>query len=92
MTANQELSIAHYFADLTAPRIDRSRLLDIVTIALCAVIAGADSWDDIEDFGKDKYDWLKVFLDLPHGIPSQDTFRRLFERLDPDELQRGFLG
>jgi predicted transposase YbfD/YdcC len=95
MTANQELSIAHDFADLTDPRIDRSRLLellDLVTIALGAVIAGADSWDDIEDFGKVKYDWLKVFLDLPHGIPSHDTFRRLFERLDPDEFQRGFLG
>jgi predicted transposase YbfD/YdcC len=95
MTADQELSIAHYFADLTDPRIDRSRLhelLDIVTIAICAVIAGADSWDDIEDFGMVKYDWLKTFLDLPHGIPSHDTFRRVFERLDPDEFQRGFHG
>jgi DDE_Tnp_1-associated len=95
MTADQELSISHHFADLTDPRIDRSRLhelLDIVTIAICAVIAGADSWDDIEDFGKVKYDWLKTFLDLPNGIPSHDTFRRLFERLDPDEFQRGFLG
>jgi predicted transposase YbfD/YdcC len=95
MTANQELSIAHHFADLIDPRIDRSRLhelLDIVTIAICAVIAGADSWDDIEDFGRVKYEWLKTFLDLPNGIPSHDTFRRLFERLDPDEFQRGFLG
>ena len=95
MTADQELSLAHHFADLTDPRIDRSRLhelLDIVAIAICAVVAGADSWDDIEDFGKVKHDWLKTFLDLPNGIPSHDTFRRLFERLDPDEFQRGFLG
>ena len=95
MTADQELSIAHHFADLTDPRIDRSRLhelLDIVAIAICAVVAGADSWDDIEDFGNAKHDWLKTFLDLPNGIPSHDTFRRLFERLDPDEFQRGFLG
>ncbi|HCG02614.1 MAG TPA: ISAs1 family transposase [Chloroflexi bacterium] len=95
MTADQELSIAHHFADLTDPRIDRSRLhelLDLVTIAICAVVAGADSWDDIEDFGKVKHDWLKTFLDLPNGIPSHDTFRRLFERLDPVEFQRGFLG
>jgi predicted transposase YbfD/YdcC len=95
MIADQELSIAHHFADLTDPRIDRSRLhelLDIVAIAICAVVAGADSWDDIEDFGKVKYDWLKTFLPLPNGIPSHDTFRRLFERLDPDEFQKGFLG
>ncbi len=58
MTADQELSLAHHFADLTDPRIDRSRLhelLDIVAIAICAVVAGADSWDDIEDFGNAKH-------------------------------------
>jgi predicted transposase YbfD/YdcC len=95
MKADRELSLAHHFADLTDPRIDRSRLhelLDIVAIAICAVVAGADSWDDIEDFGKAKHDWLKTFLDLPNGIPGHDTFRRLFERLDPDEFQKGFLG
>ena len=95
MMAAQELSLAHHFAGLTDPRIDRSRLhelLDIVAIAICAVVAGADSWDDIEDFGKVKGEWLKTFLALPNGIPSHDTFRRLFERLDPDEFQRGFLG
>jgi predicted transposase YbfD/YdcC len=95
MKPDQELSLAHHFAELTDPRIDRSRLhelLDIVAIAICAVVAGADSWDDIEDFGKAKHDWLKTFLDLPNGIPCHDTYRRLFERLDPDEFQRGFLG
>ena len=94
MAADQELSLAHHFADLTDPRIDRSRLhelLDIVAIAICAVVAGAESWDDIEDFGNVKRDWLKTFLDLPNGIPSHDTFRRLFERLDPGEFQKGFL-
>ena len=95
MQADQELSLAHYFADLTDPRIDRSRLhelLDIVAIAICAVVAGADSWDDIEDFGNAKIAWLGTFLELPNGIPSHDTFRRLFERLDPAEFQKGFLG
>src|SRR3954463_11635682 len=94
MTADQDLSIAHHFADLTDPRIDRSRLhelLDIVAIAICAVVAGADSRDDTEDFGRAKHDWLKTSLALPNGVPSPDTFRRLFERLDPDEFQRGFL-
>jgi predicted transposase YbfD/YdcC len=95
MIADRELSLAHHFADLTDPRIDRSRLhelLDIVAIAICAVVAGADSWDDIEDFGNAKIDWLGTFLELPNGIPSHDTFRRLFERLDPAEFQKGFLG
>ena len=95
MTADRELSLAHHFADLTDPRIDRSRLhelLDIVAIAICAVVAGADSWDDIEDFGNAKIDWLGTFLELPNGIPWHDTFRRLLERLDPAEFQKGFLG
>jgi predicted transposase YbfD/YdcC len=93
--AGQELSLAHHFAGLTDPRIDRSRLhelIDIVAIAICAVVAGAESWDDIEDFGEAKHGWLKTFLDLPNGIPSHDTIRRLFERLDPEQFQEGFLG
>lgn len=75
MTDDQELSIAHHFAELTDPRIDRSRLhelLDLVTIAICAVVAGADSWDDIEDFGKVKHEWLKTVLDPPNG-PTRTT-------------------
>ena len=95
MKADRELTLAYHFAELTDPRIDRSRLhelFDIIAIAISAVVAGADTWDDIEDFGKVKYDWLKTFLDLPNGIPCHDTFRRLFERLDPAEFQRGFLG
>jgi predicted transposase YbfD/YdcC len=95
MTADQELSIAYHFAGLTDPRIDRSRLhelLDIIAIAICAVVAGADSRDDIEDFGNAKIARLGTTLPLPNGIPSRDTSRRLFERLDPAEFQRGFLG
>ena len=81
---------------MTAPRIDRSplhELLDIIAIAIIGgVVAGADSWDDIEDFGNAKLAWLGTFLELPNDIPSLDTVHRLFERLDPDEFQRGLLG
>ena len=79
------------FAGLPDPRSDRGRkhrLADILAIALCAVIAGADSWEEVERFGEAKRDWLKTFLALPNGIPSHDTFYRLFARLDPDAFAR----
>lgn len=82
----QEVALTHYFADLTDPRIDRTkkhRLLDILAITLCATIAGADTWEEVERFGKAKYDWLKRFLQLPNGIPSHDTLNRVFAALDP---------
>ena len=75
---------------LDDPRIDRTKrhkLLDIVTIALCATICGADSWVDIELFGNCKEEWFKSFLELPNGIPSHDTFGDVFARLDPEQFQ-----
>lgn len=80
------LSLTRFFADLPDPRIDRTKkhlLLDIIAITVCATIAGADTWEEVECFGTAKYDWLKSFLALPNGIPSHDTFNRLFARLDP---------
>jgi predicted transposase YbfD/YdcC len=82
----QDVSIARHFADLPDPRVERTRkhsLGDILVIALCAVICGADSWEEVEAFGEAKHDWLKRFLALPNGIPSHDTFYRVFARLDP---------
>lgn len=83
-----------YFADLTDPRIeDRCdhKLIDILFIAVCAVICGADSFTDMEEFGIAKESWLRQFLDLPNGIPSHDTFGRVFARLKPGQFQQGFL-
>src|SRR5437868_14916753 len=73
------------FADLPDPRVDRTKkhlLCDILVIAVCAVVAGADSFEEVERFGRAKQDWLKRFLALPHGIPSHDTFNRVFAALD----------
>jgi len=88
--SNPALAIQSHFTALEDPRIDRTRLhnlMDIVVIAICAVICGAEGWVDIAKYGLAKQDWLKTFLSLPNGIPSHDTFRRLFCLLDPTAFQ-----
>lgn len=93
MPATKKLSLFDHFAELDDPRIERTKrhlLLDIVALSICAVIAGAEGWEDIEEFGKQKLDWLKKFLQLPNGIPSHDTINRVFRRLKPDQFQRCF--
>jgi len=87
-------SISEHFATLTDPRVERCKvhvLVEIVTIALCGVICGADDWVAIEAFGQEKEAWLRTFLSLPGGIPSHDTFGRVFARLDPEEFRQCFL-
>lgn len=86
--------IEAHFGKIHDPRIGnakRHNLLDIILIAICAVICGADNWSDIELFGKNKLAWLRQFLELPNGIPSHDTFGRVFALLDPDEFRRSFM-
>jgi hypothetical protein len=65
--------------------------MDILVIAIYAVICGVDSWLDIELFGKSKLDWLKTFLDLPNGIPSHDTLGRVFAAINPEEFEGSFM-
>jgi predicted transposase YbfD/YdcC len=86
-------SISDFFSELTEPRGSnkRHKLIDIITIALCAVICGADTWEDIEEFGNTKKEWFERFLELPHGIPGHDTFARVFASMDPKEFQKAFL-
>ncbi len=87
-------SIEQHFGDLTDPRVDRTKrhkLIDILVIAICAIIAGADNWEDVEEFGKARLEWFRTFLELPNGIPSHDTFTRVFARLDPQQFQACFL-
>jgi predicted transposase YbfD/YdcC len=66
------------------------RLTDILVIAVCAVIACAESWNDIALYGRSKLAWLRTFLELPNGIPSHDTFRRVFMLIDPEAFEAGF--
>jgi predicted transposase YbfD/YdcC len=92
MAASQG-SIAELFADLPDPRLDRNkkhRLDDILTIALCAVLSGADTWAEVEFYGRCKEPFLRRFLELPHGIPSHDTFNRVFALLDPGRFAECF--
>jgi|tagenome__1003787_1003787.scaffolds.fasta_scaffold20594941_1 predicted transposase YbfD/YdcC len=88
-----DLSIPRFFAKLRDPRRAHRRLhrlQDIIVIALCAVIAGAQDWQQIETFGRKRRDWLSGFLELPNGIPSHDTFERVFNRLSPQAFQACF--
>ncbi|MGH3481560.1 MAG: ISAs1 family transposase [Nocardioidaceae bacterium] len=88
-----DLSIPRFFRKVKDPRRTHRRLhqlQDILVTALCAVIAGAQDWQEIETFGRKRIDWLQRFLELPNGIPSHDTFERVFDRLDPHAFQACF--
>ena len=87
-------AIWSHFEGLKDPRVERTRrhqLMDIVIISVLAVVAGADGWSDIVQFAEDRQDWFNTFLELPAGIPCDDTFRRVFAALDPVKFRAGFL-
>jgi len=87
-------SIVRHFEGLPDPRTGNAKahiFLEILIIAICAVICGADGWSDVELFGKNKKEWLKTFLELPKGIPSHDTFGRVFAQIKPEEFQKRFI-
>jgi predicted transposase YbfD/YdcC len=93
MSQPTEAALMTHFAAVTDPRLNRRRrheLTDIIAIAILAVICGADSWAEVELFGKAKLKWLKTMLPLPNGIPSHDTFGRVFARLAPEEFRACF--
>lgn len=88
------ISIQRHFGNLEDPRVlkkERHSLFAIITIAICAVICGADTWVDIEEFGKSKEEWFKTFLDIENGIPSHDTLGRVFSIIDAEEFSSCFV-
>jgi len=90
MSTEEDTSLITIFSRMEDPRIDRQRLhklIDIIVIAICAVICGADTWVDIANYGNKKIAFLKKFLKLPNGIPSHDTFGRVFSLLDAEAFQ-----
>jgi predicted transposase YbfD/YdcC len=94
MTEKPTGAIEAHFGRVEDPRVEylvRHPLMNIITIALCAIIAGADNWSEVATFGERRKEWLGRFLELRQGTPSHDTFSNLFGMLDPQQLQNGFI-
>lgn len=88
------ISIIDAFAGLPDPRMDRTKrhsLPDILVLTLCGALCGVDNWVELEHFCRAKLKWFRTFLELPNGIPSHDTFGRVFSLLDPDGFRRCFV-
>ena len=94
MTPKLTQTIESHFGDIDDPRYHHSPphlLLDIISIGLCAIISGANDWEAVAAFGRAKEEWLRTFLRVPNGIPSADTFERVFAQIDPHQFQAGFI-
>lgn len=94
MNGTKVSTLFEHLSTINDPRIERTKwhkLTDILVIAVCATICGAESFPDIEEFGKEREEWLRTFLELENGIPSHDTFRRVFILIKGQEFQRAFL-
>src|SRR6185503_16559980 len=94
MEKNPPFALITILRELPDPRVERTKLHkleDILVIAICALLCGADSFEDMEVFGDAKEEWFRTFLELPHGIPSHDTFNRLFAALDPEQFLESFM-
>jgi predicted transposase YbfD/YdcC len=94
MDVDAARGLLRFFDELEDPRMDRTKfhsLGDILFITICAVLTGADTWTSVEMYGNEKLDWLRTVLALPHGIPSHDTFGRVFSRLNPEQFERCLL-
>ena len=88
-----EKSIDYFFEKIQDHRHHNRihKLIDVIVITICGVVAGADTYEQIENFGQKRKRWLSKFLELPRGIPSHDTFGRIFEKINPNEFQNSFM-
>ena len=94
MKLKPQITIISHFSNIHDQRVERRKLhklIDILIITICAVICGADTWEDIAMFGESKYEWFKQFLELANGIPSHDTFSRVIAQIEPEEFKKALL-